>query len=444
MAESFAELIEDRSPRGIAAALARLINSGQLAPGDRLPTVRELGAELSVSPATVSAAWQALSTVGLIVSRGRSGSFVRQAAMPWLSPRMQRMAGYVEQTRLDLSRGTPDDSLLPALGPALSRLSEHATTFSYTDQPVIPALHRELFRAWPYPADAITVVDGALDGMSRALEQVVRFGDRVVIEDPTFPPFFDLLDSLGAVRIPVAIDEFGMLPAALAKALTSSPRAVVLQPRAHNPTGASMTEERARELAHVVATSRHASDAVVIEDDHSAGISTEPDVSLGMFLPGQVLHVRSFSKTHGPDLRIAALGGPDELVNRIVSRRMLTTGWTSRMVQTILVELLTENASVNAVNEARMVYFSRQKELAAALNRHGYHATLADGLNTWIPVHDERSALVQLSAAGIRVAGGTPYLSSPDAGSFVRVTAGVLSDEFDFVADALARVAVGV
>jgi DNA-binding transcriptional MocR family regulator len=111
------------------------------------------------------------------------------------------------------------------------------------------------------------------------------------------------------------------------------------------------------------------------------------------------------------------------------------------MVQTILVELLTENASVNAVNEARMVYFSRQKELAAALNRHGYHATLADGLNTWIPVHDERSALVQLSAAGIRVAGGTPYLSSPDAGSFVRVTAGVLSDEFDFVADALARVA---
>jgi DNA-binding transcriptional MocR family regulator len=200
MAESFAELIDDRSPRGIAAALARLINSGQLAPGDRLPTVRELGAELSVSPATVSAAWQALSTVGLIVSRGRSGSFVRQAAMPWLSPRMQRMAGYVEQTRLDLSRGTPDDSLLPALGPALSRLSEHATTFSYTDQPVIPALHRELVRAWPYPADAITVVDGALDGMSRALEQVVRFGDRVVIEDPTFPPFFDLLDSLGAVR----------------------------------------------------------------------------------------------------------------------------------------------------------------------------------------------------------------------------------------------------
>lgn len=443
MPESYADLIDDRSPRGIAAALARLINSGQLAPGDRLPTVRELGAELAVSPATVSAAWQALATVGLIVSRGRSGSFVRQAAMPWLTPRMQRMAGYVEQTRIDLSRGTPDDSLLPSLGPALSRLSERATTFSYTDQPVIPALSAELHRTWPFAADEITVVDGALDGVSRSLEQVVKFGDRVVIEDPTFPPFFDLLDSLGAVPIPVPIDKFGMLPSALAKALTSSPRAVILQPRAHNPTGASMTVDRASELAGVITASRHASDAVVIEDDHSAGISTEPDVSLGQFIPRQVLHVRSYSKTHGPDLRIAALGGPGELVNRIVSRRMLTTGWTSRMVQTILVELLTENASINAVNEARMVYFSRQKELSAALIRHRYPATLADGLNTWIAVEDERSALVQLSAAGIRVAGGTPYLSSPDAGSFVRVTAGVLSDEFDFVADALAQVALG-
>ena len=443
MPETYADLIDDRSPRGIAAALARLINSGQLAPGDRLPTVRELGAELAVSPATVSAAWQALSTVGLIVSRGRSGSFVRQAAMPWLTPRMQRMAGYVEQTRIDLSRGTPDDALLPSLGPALSRLSEHATTFSYTDQPVIPALQAELHRTWPFAADEITVVDGALDGVSRALEQVVKFGDRVVIEDPTFPPFFDLLDSLGAGPIPVAIDEFGMLPSALAKALTSSPRAVILQPRAHNPTGASMTADRASELAAVITASRHASEAVVIEDDHSAGISTEPDVSLGQFIPRQVLHVRSYSKTHGPDLRIAALGGPSALVNRIVSRRMLTTGWTSRMVQTILVELLTENASINAVNEARMVYFSRQKELSAALIRHNYPATLADGLNTWIAVNDERSALVQLSAAGIRVAGGTPYLSSPDAGSFVRVTAGVLSEEFDFVADALAQVALG-
>ena len=52
--------VEEATPHGIAAAVARLISSGDLAPGDRLPTVRELAAELGVSPATVSHAWQAL------------------------------------------------------------------------------------------------------------------------------------------------------------------------------------------------------------------------------------------------------------------------------------------------------------------------------------------------------------------------------------------------
>ena len=89
--------VSDRGPRGIAGAIARQINAGELSPGDRLPTVREVAAELGVSPATVSEAWQALRRAGLITSRGRAGSFVREAARPWLSPRMQGLVGYVER-----------------------------------------------------------------------------------------------------------------------------------------------------------------------------------------------------------------------------------------------------------------------------------------------------------------------------------------------------------
>lgn len=75
--KSIALAIEERSPQGIAGGIARLITTGDLAPGDRLPTVRELAADLGVSPATVSHAWQRLAATGLITSRGRSGSFVR-------------------------------------------------------------------------------------------------------------------------------------------------------------------------------------------------------------------------------------------------------------------------------------------------------------------------------------------------------------------------------
>ena len=297
------------------------------------------------------------------------------------------------------------------------------------------------------------VVDGALDAISRTLGQLVRFGDRVVVESPGFPPFLDLLDVLGAHAVPVRLDEQGMHPDALARALHRHPVAVLLQPRAQNPTGASMTTERAEELARVIRSATGVDDLVVIEDDHSGLISTEGDVTLGTWLPGRVVHVRSFSKSHGPDLRVAALGGPRGLIDRVVARRMLGPGWTSRMVQTILLDLLTEGASIDAVAEARRRYYTRQRALGDALRTRGVAVAPADGINLWVPVLSERSALVQLAASGIRVAPGSPFLAASDAGDaangsrprtdgdFVRFTVGMLRDGTDEVADALASAA---
>jgi len=297
------------------------------------------------------------------------------------------------------------------------------------------------------------VVDGALDAISRTLDQVVRFGDRVVVEHPGFPPFLDLLDAFGAEAVPVRLDEHGMLPEALAAALARRPAALLLQPRAQNPTGASMTIERAEELARVIRSSDDAEDLVVIEDDHSGLISTEGDVTLGTWLPDRVIHVRSFSKSHGPDLRIAALGGPRSLVERIMARRMLGPGWTSRMLQTILLDLLTDGASIDAVAEARRQYYTRQRALGDALRARGVPVAHADGINLWMPVLSERSTLVQLAAAEIRVAGGTPFLAAANGSSvagttrrasereFVRVTVGVVREDAASVADALAHAA---
>lgn len=437
---SVALAVEEPTPHGIAAAVARLITSGELAPGDRLPTVRELALDLGVSPATVSHAWHALSGIGLIVSRGRSGSFVMAAHRRWLPPRFQGLAGQLEATRLDLSSGTPDPQLLPALGPALSRVAERAGTASYLDQPVIPELETVLKMGWPYEVQAITVVDGALDALSRAMELVIRFGDRVVVEDPGFPPIFDLLDHFGAVRVPVGLDEYGMRPDLLAEALHLGPTAILLQPRAQNPTGRSLTKARAEELARVIRRSRQASDAIVIEDDHSGEIAVAPDVSLGTWLPHQVLHIRSFSKSHGPDLRIAAIGGPIEIIDRLVARRILGPGWTSRMLQTILHDLLTDSTSIFEVNDARRIYRSRQRRLSEALAAAGVKLAPSDGINTWLEVADERSAIVHLAAAGIRVAAGTPFEAST-SGHFVRVTAGQARGGFDWIADQLATAA---
>lgn len=439
--------VEDRSPHGIAAAVARLVRAGQLSPGDRLPTVRELAADLTVSPATVSGAWQALSAVGLVASRGRAGTFVLPEPASWLPPRYRDLATGSAATWLDLSSGTPDPALLPPLAAALARVAARtpaAETGTYLSAPLVEPLERLLRASWPFTPQRLTVVDGALDAISRTLGQVARFGDRVAVEDPGFPPIFDLLDQLGLERVPVALDRQGMRPDQLALALDAGARVVVLQPRAHNPTGVSLTSTRARELAAVLRNHESDSPVHVIEDDHSAGIASARDVSLGTYLPDRVVHVRSFSKSHGPDLRVAAVGGPAPVLDALVARRMLGPGWTSRLLQHVLVDLLTDGAALDAVAEARRAYFTRQRALCVALATHGVQVDPGDGINLWLPVRDEQAALVRLEAAGLRVARGTPFHASPPdpgAGGHVRITVGVLRDDVDAVARVLALAA---
>jgi DNA-binding transcriptional MocR family regulator len=420
--------VTDSTPQGIAGAFSRAIRAGELAPGDRLPTVRGVAADLGVSPATVSAAWQALRRTGLVVSRGRAGTFVRDTPTPWLSPRQRGLVGAgPDGLRLDLSRGTPDPTLLPDLGPALHRVSQRAGVLAYQDEPVLPELGEVLAATWPYDTESITVVDGATDGITRMLEQVVSYGDRVVLESPGFPPFFDLVEALGAEVVPIALDASGVTPDSLRQALAAQPVAVVLQPRAHNPTGVSTTVARAEQLVRVLRRQRGEM-PWIIEDDHSSGISVAPDVSLGAWLPDRVVHVRSYSKSHGPDLRIAALGGPSSIVDRIVARRMLGPAWTSRMVQTILLDLLTSSQSLDEVAEARRQYMARQRTLVGELDALGVSLAVPDGINLWLPVRDERAAMVHLSASGIRVAGSSPFLAA-DGAAYVRVTSGLVSPQ---------------
>lgn len=441
-AAHLAELVLDRSPRGIAATVARLVHTGGLRPGDRLPTVRALAAELAVSPATVGSAWHALSVVGLVSSRGRAGTTVLPSPEDRVPPRYRDLTGGAPG-RLDLSTGTPDPELLPELGPALARVSARmpaAETASYVAPSLVPELEHVLRGTWPFPPQRLTVVDGAVDALARTLDVTCAYGDRVAVEDPGFPPLFDLLDQLGLERVPVALDAHGMVPTSLTAALATGASAVVLQPRAHNPTGVSLTPTRARELAAAV---RAAPQPVwVLEDDHSGQISSARDVSLGALLPDRVVHVRSYSKSHGPDLRIAAVGGPATVLDALVARRLLGPGWTSRLLQRVLADLLTDGPAVDAVEHARRVYHGRQRALTQALAHHGLELVPGDGVNLWVPVADEQRALVRLGAAGIRVARGRPFAATgQEGGGHLRVTVSALRQDVDAVARALALAA---
>ncbi len=431
--------VDDRSARGIATTINRAIRSGRLEPGERLPTVRELAVLLAISPTTVSEAWQLLGRFGSIDARGRHGTYVRDGKKP-AGP--QRYRSVVNRSgggsRFDLSAGIPDSDLLPDMRPALARVSRKNLTTSYLDEPILPALHDLLLTSWPFLPELLTIVDGAMDAIDRVAAAVVSLGDHVVVEEPGFPPLFDLIEALGATPIGVPGDDHGMLPDSLATALAQHPVAIICQPRAQNPTGSSWTVERAEQLAALIV----GTPTIVIEDDHSGDIAWAESVSLGTWLPEQTVHIRSFSKSHGPDLRLAAVGGAGTVVTQLIERRMLGPGWSSRLLQAVLLEMLRDPATVASVASARQEYHARRSSMVELLRQRHVGTSGFDGINLWVDVADERHAQLLLSVAGISVSPGRPFWLRQPPSANLRITIGNLSDDPVFVADALAQAAL--
>ena len=407
MLAEIAARVETPTAPGIASAIGSLINDEVLLPGAKLPTVRALASELGVSVNTMADAWRILQNHGAIETDRRRGTTVR--------PRRSGFGGRSWQVPvapgtmdLDLSTGTPDATLLPEMGPILHELHADFTLTSYVDPPVLPALEDALRGLWPFEPEEVTVVDGAQDALDRTIGELVGLGDTVVVEDPTFPPLLDMLELAGADVVGVPLDAEGPRLDALTQCIADrdvAPKALVIQPRAHNPTGVHISRRRTRAIADLVSARR----TIVIEDDHSGGASGVELESVAEFVPEKVVHIHSFSKSHGPDLRIAAIAGPASVVGPIVRRRQLGPSWTSRLIQEILLTML-QDARVEArIADAAAAYRERRATLASMLAEHGVTVEPGVGLNMWIPVEDEQRAVVALAAHGVGVAPGGPF-----------------------------------
>jgi DNA-binding transcriptional MocR family regulator len=421
--------IAGRTAREIALSVEELIRDGRLRPRDRLPTIRALAAELGVSPMTVATGYRELRRRGLISSAGRRGTRVNEQP-----PLAVSAAPFVPPGARDLATGNPDPAFLPPLATALAGVDEGPRPHPYTNKLDELVDHaKRSFGGDGIATEAVAVVAGALDGVERVLAAHLAPGDAIAVEDPTFSRILDLLRALGLIPAPVAVDDDGLLPDGLDRALRAGAKAVLVTPRWQNPFGARLTPERARELRGVL--DEH--DALVVEDDHAGLLAAE--VAHSIAGGRRWATIRSASKAFGADYRVAVMAGDPTTIARVEGRQLLATGWVSLLLQQLVSNLWADATVRRTLEHAASAYGERRARLLEALAGQGIAASGASGMNVWIPVVEEAATVAGMLDRGWAIVAGERFRLR--AGPAVRITTSTLAaDEVEAVAEDLAAV----
>ena len=410
--------LSGRTAASIAASLEQQLHAGTRRAGEPVPTVRALAATLDVSPATVAAAYKILRARGLIAGHGRRGT--RVSAMSVAPSRLVSRA--VPVGARDLATGNPDPGLLPDLGPALQTIDRDIHLYGQrVDRPGLAAFASSEFEADGIPARSVLVLSGAMDAIERVLREHLRPGDTVALEDPTFPGLIDLVAGSGYVVAPCAVDHEGLLPDSLLAAIGRGCRAVIVTPRAQNPTGAALTASRASALTRAL---RQYPDVLLIENDYAGPIAGVPVHTSAADSRARWAVVRSTAKYLGPDLRVALMTGDDLTVGRVGARQALGARWVSHILQQLTLALWSDPSSGRLLARAGAIYTQRRAAMLRALGQHAIEVRAASGFNVWIPVRSEAAVVSGLAERGWAVAPGDRFRIRSTPG--IRVTISTL------------------
>jgi DNA-binding transcriptional MocR family regulator len=372
-----------------------LAQSGQCPPGQALPSVRDLAEGLGLNRNTVAAAYRRLVTAGIATAQGRLGTIIRN------QPALSEQEGAQLGTPLtDLASGNPNPVWLPDLRTALTSKSWQPKLYG---EPTVNAGLEAFIRQWCAPdcpaAFEIDLTHGAVDAIERLLDAYLMPGDKVAVESPCFLSSINLLRTAGLQAAGVPVDSEGMRADALETALAKGAQAVILTPRAHNPTGCSLSEKRARALSRVLDKYPH---VLVVVDDHFALLSNAPYHSAIPRNANRWALVRSFSKALGPDVRVAAVVSDAATSRQLRLRLASGTSWVSHLLQDIIEITLSNPATAKLIEQAKIDYVQRRELLEAALQEQGVaFAANGDGLNLWLPLQtDDVAAALALARQG--------------------------------------------
>jgi GntR family transcriptional regulator/MocR family aminotransferase len=364
--------------RTVESALRTAIRDGQLSPGVRLPSSRDLAAQLGVARGTVTAAYGQLTAEGYLTTRRGSGTSVATTLGGPAAPAAAEPAA--KQWRYDLRPGLPALSEFPraewvaATRSALAELPDEA--LGYPDPAGLLELRTELAaylgRVRAVTAENMVITHGGAEGLSLMTAVLRTHGHTTIgLEDPGHPGQLDLLREHGLRPVSVPVDGDGIV----VSALPAQCRAVLVTAAHQFPLGVALHPSRRHELLEWARDV----DGVVIEDDYDAEHRYDRPALRAMQAmdPGRVVYLGSVSKTMAPALRLGWLALPPFLYESTVRRKRLTDLGCSPLPQAAFARLLRSGGYDRHLRRARASYRRRRDALLSAVATH---------LPSWQPI----------------------------------------------------------
>lgn len=436
--------------------LREQILTGQLAPETRLPASRQLAQELGVSRITVNNAYATLESEGLLYSREGSGTYVLErrapsrqapavgsnwplwqqalsqtATIPYEIHHARKVSGRphpqpIAFTGVGDPREFPVKAFARAMQDVLQRDGTTALLYGEIGQGYAPlrttlshVLASQGITASP---EQILITGGSQQALAFVCQLLLRAGDVILVENPTYNVALQLFQALGVQVVGVPVDNEGMCVELVEPLLQQHhPKLIYTIPNFQNPTGMSLSGARRRRL--VTLADRY--NIPLLEDDFVGDLRYEgrTQPALKTLDPGgRVIHIGTFSKMLMPGLRIGYLIAEGPVLERLVALKMASDLSTAPLMQRTLEAYVSVGNYQRHLRRSCRLYRQRRDAMLTAIRRHlpTVHVDPPQGgLFVWLRLPEGASSIAlmaQAKVAGVEFAPGTRFFVEPAEG----------------------------
>ncbi|RZT94197.1 DNA-binding transcriptional MocR family regulator [Advenella incenata] len=422
---------------------AQQIQAGQLAPGTRLPTHRQLAAREGMSLVTATRVYAELQAMGLVSGETGRGTYVRAIT---LTPGQGTDQHVVAADMIDLNFNYPSlPQQAELLRNALRQLStsgDLASLLRY--QPYGGRAHDRAVmaqylahRGLTVDAGQILIVNGAQDGLAITVMARLNPGDVVAVDALTYPGFRVLAQMLHLELVPIPADNHGPDIAALEKLCRSRRiKAIYTMPTMNNPLGWVMSEARREQL--VVVARKYS--LLIIEDAAYAFLVDDAPAPIAQLAPDITIYITGFSKNVAAGLRVGLVAAPLAHVSSL-ERAIRATTWSTPGVMTAMtIEWIRDGTVLQLEREKREDAQYRQvmaRKILAGIACVGHPSSYF----LWIPLAEEVRAdqiAMALMREQISVSTAEPFATTVHVPHAIRLALGSVT--LDVLQLALERV----